>query len=121
MEVTNESQGFTISGGAGLRRGFWGRFRGLMLSGRRDVVLDAGFDDTRASTIHMMFMLYPIDVVWVASDMTVVDVGRGIPPFNPMKPATWRLYKPRRPARYVVELGAGDAGGTAEGDKIKFK
>ena len=121
MEVVNESGGFTISGEAELRRGFWGRFRGLMLSGRRDVVLDAGVDDIMASTIHMAFMLYPIDILWVDGDMTVVEVRRNVRPLNPLRPATWRLYGPRRPTRYVVEVARGGLGDTAAGDRITFR
>lgn len=121
MEIVNESRGASISPSAELRDTFWGRFRGLMLSGRKDVVLASKEDGIRASTIHMLFMLYPIDVVWVSSDMVVVDVKRNVPPFNSLRPSTWRVHRPCAPARYVVELAVGAAGETRKGDRIRFK
>ena len=121
MEVVNESRGAGISSDAELRESFWGRFLGLMLSGRKDVVLAARQDGVSESTIHMLFMLYPIDVVWVNSKMVVVDVKKNVPAFNPFKPSTWKVHKPCSPARYVVELAVGQAGQTQKGDKINFK
>ena len=118
MKVVNESRGFTISTSAILKDTFLGRLRGLMLSGRKDVVLEVPREGILESSIHMMFMLYPIDVVWVNDAMEVVDVKRRVPPFNPLKPSTWRTYAPSAPARYVVEVAAGDVGGTNAGDKV---
>jgi uncharacterized membrane protein (UPF0127 family) len=83
-----------------------------MFSGKRDLVLDCGFDDVPSSVIHMLFMKFPIDVVWVDSGMNVVDLKESIQPFNPLKPNTWRVYKPEKPARYVIELSEGKLGTT---------
>ena len=121
MDVVNETRGFTLSVGAELRDSPWGRFRGLMLSERKDVVLAARRENIVDSMIHMMFMLYPIKVLWVNEDMMVVDVKEDVKPFNLLKPGTWRMHKPREPAKYVVELGVGDVKNTEIGDRIKFK
>ncbi len=114
MDVVNETRGFTICE-AEYRSSFWGRFRGLMLSHGKNVVLAGRRDSIVDATIHMMFMLHPIDVVWVNSDMEVVDVRRNV------KPSWWRLHRPSAPAKYVVEVGLGDINGTVPGDKIAFK
>ncbi len=77
----------------------WCKFRGLML--RRDLPPDEGllFTYTRESrldtSIHMLFMRFPIAVVWMDAEGTVVDAALAKP---------WRLvYAPRQPAQYVVE------------------
>ena len=121
MEIINATRGHTISGSAELRDTVLGRFRGLMLSKRKDVVLAGKKDSVLDSTIHMMWMLYPIDVVWVNEAMEVVDVKRHSQPFNPLKPNTWSLHKPAAPAKYVIEIGKGVVKDTAKGDKILFR
>ncbi|MFH1055119.1 MAG: DUF192 domain-containing protein [Candidatus Altiarchaeota archaeon] len=115
MEIWNESKSFRISDNAELRASFWGRFRGLMLSKRKDIILAAKKDSVVDSTIHMMFMLYPIDVIWAADDMTVVDVRKQI------KPSLWRMHKPKNPAKYVVEIATGEIKDTDIGDMIAFR
>jgi len=120
VEIANETRGFKISGGAELRNTFIGRFRGLMLSPKKDVVLAGGKDSVMDSTIHMMWMLYPIDVIWVNEAMRVVDVKRGVPAFNPLKPSTWGMHGPNAPAKYVIEVAVGDIKDSAAGDIISF-
>lgn len=68
----------------------------------------------------MLFMGYPIDVLWLDSGRTVVDVFFGAPPVHVFKPATWRVYRPKKPAKYVIELGKGSIGRTEPGDLIDF-
>ncbi|MBD3388650.1 MAG: hypothetical protein GF416_06240 [Candidatus Altiarchaeales archaeon] len=121
MRVVDETRGTVISEEAELRSSFLGRFRGLMLSGRKDIILECRRESILDSTIHMMYMLYPIDVVWVNGQMEVVDLEKGVRPFNPLKPCTWRLHKPRSPARYVIELGkAGLEEDVKVGDMVSF-
>jgi uncharacterized membrane protein (UPF0127 family) len=121
VEIINETKGFTISPKAQMRGTFFGRFRGLMLSKRMDIILGGKKDSVLDSTIHMMFMLYPIDVIWVSAAMNVVDVKKGIPAFNPIIPRSWSMSGPKAPAKYVVEIASGDIKNTDAGDKIAFK
>ena len=120
VEIRNNSKGFVISSDAQLRDSFWGRFRGLMLSRRKDIVLAVAKEGVLSSTIHMMFMLYSIDVVWVSSDMRVVDVRQNVPPFNPLNAHSWGMHKPDSAAKYVVEIADGDIGQTQKGDVLEF-
>ncbi|MBM3309408.1 MAG: hypothetical protein FJY77_04060 [Candidatus Altiarchaeales archaeon] len=105
MQVVNKTRNIVLSRNAGIANTLFGRMRGLMFSGRKDLVLDCGFDDATAAAIHMLFMRFPIDVIWADSKMNVVDLQENVQPFNPLKPSTWRIYKPEKPARYVIELG----------------
>jgi hypothetical protein len=63
--------------------------------------------------VHCMFMSIPIDVIYVDREDRVVDVDAN------MKP--WAIGRPRRAARYVIELPAGMAGrtGTQAGDQLR--
>lgn len=121
MEIVNVTRAFTISPNAQYRDTFLGRFRGLMLSPRRDIILAGKRESIMDSTIHMMWMLYPIDVIWVSAGMKVVDVKRGVPPFNPLKPKTWELHEPKAAAKYVVEVSVGDLKDTQTGDDVAFR
>lgn len=121
MEIVNVTRAFTISPDAQYRDTFLGRFRGLMLSPRRDIILAGKRESIMDSTIHMMWMLYPIDVIWVSAGMKVVDVKRGVSPFNPLKPSTWVMHEPKAAARYVVEVSLGELKDTGVGDGIRFR
>ncbi|MDQ3448777.1 MAG: DUF192 domain-containing protein [Chloroflexota bacterium] len=96
---------------------FWGRFRGLM--GRRSLADGEGLYLTTAS-IHMLFMRFPIDALFVgpADDMglrTVLAVRNRLPP--------WRgMVLPVRGAAGVVELPAGTvlAASLGRGDRVRL-
>ncbi|MDD5112247.1 MAG: DUF192 domain-containing protein [Candidatus Altiarchaeota archaeon] len=120
MEIVNASRGITLSRGARFAGSFMSRFRGLMLTReRKDLVLAAVSESVDGATIHMNMMLYPIDVAWVDSNMTVVDLARKVAPAPLWNP--FEFHRPARAARYVVELGLGELGTTEIGDKIEFK
>ena len=62
-------------------------------------------------TIHMFFMRFPIDAVFLTDDLEVVRVASHLRP--------WRLARARR-ARRILEIGAGEAVrlGIAVGDRL---
>jgi hypothetical protein len=54
--------------------------------------------------IWMKDMNYPIDIIWLGMDKTVVSVSRNV------SPGTYpETFRPSEPARYVLELPAGAA------------
>jgi len=75
------------------------RLRGLTF--RRSLPVDEGLlldekiESTVATSIHMLFVFFPITAIWLDNEFRVVDkvLAR---PFRP-------YYAPRRPARYVLE------------------
>ena len=85
------------------------RLRGLL--GRSDLARDEGLLIRPASSIHMAFMRFPIDVLFVAADGEVLRVAEHLRP--------WRAAS-RRGARYVVELAAGECSrrGVVVGDTL---
>ena len=74
------------------------RMRGLL--GRRELPVGEGLFLRPASSIHMAFMRFPIDAVFLDEDGRVVKVARDLRP--------WRMAAARR-AKAVVELPAGEA------------
>lgn len=93
------------------------RTRGLMFSRHLKkgggLILKADKEGKPDTAIHMFFVFFGIDAVWVNNKMEVVDVKKNIKPFTP-------LITPRKPARYVIELPKGAAKSVKTGDSIVF-
>ncbi len=92
--------------------GPWLRMKGLL--GRSDLPDGEGILLRPASSIHMAFMRFPIDAVFLARDLTVLRVVRGLAP--------WRMASKRR-AHSVLELPAGTCArsGVREGDRLTLE
>lgn len=78
-------------------RGPAGRALGLMF--RRDLPAGEGLWLRPCDSVHTCFMRFPIDLVFLDGDGTVVRVCRGVRP--------WRLAFGGRGARSVVEVRSG--------------
>ena len=90
----------------------FGRARGLL--GRNGLDADGGMLIDRAGSVHMFFMRFPIDVVFLDRDRKVVGVSHGLRP--------WRVAAARR-AVAALELPAGAAAeaGIEEGDMLALQ
>ena len=81
------------------------RDEGLLLVGMRDSRLD--------SSIHMLFVSFDLTVIWINSDMQVVDK---------VLAKSWRpAYFSKQPARYVLEIHPDRWGDYEIGDIVLFK
>ena len=76
----------------------WLRMRGLL--GRRELPAGEGVLLEPAASIHMLFMRFPIDAVFLDRDLRVKRVVEGLRP--------WR-FAACRGARSVLEIAAGEA------------
>lgn len=90
-----------------LAESFWTKLCGLM--GRASLPADEGMLFRPNGSIHMFFMRFPIDVVFLDRDRRVVGVRHGL--------RTWRFAGARR-AVAALELPAGAAAGIREGDVL---
>ena len=90
----------------------FGRARGLL--GRDGLDPGAGMLIDRAGSVHMFFMRFPIDVVFLDRDWRVVGVRHGLRP--------WRMAAARR-AVAALELSAGTAAaaGIEAGDVLALE
>ena len=121
MQIIYKTKNFVIGNNAALGDTFLSRAKGLMFSKPKDMILVSPKESIKHSSIHMFFMLYPIDVIWLDRRLRVVDIKKGLPPLRLFKISTWRVYKPKKPAKYVIELGVGKTKETDIGDEIVFE
>ena len=75
------------------------RMKGLL--GRRDLPRGEGILLKPASSVHMAFMRFPIDAVFLDRDLRVVKIAADLKP--------WRAAGSRG-AKAVLEIPAGEAG-----------
>ena len=94
MKVVNKTRNTVLSENAGLASSFFTRMIGLMFSKDKDLVIKASREGVLESSIHMMFMRQPIDVIWVDGGRKVVGVEKKVRPHDVRKPDTWKVYKP---------------------------
>jgi len=93
---------------------FWQKFKGLMFKRKGNynyaLIFDFGAEKRIEASIHMLFVFFPIDLVYLNKEKKVVELKHGIKP--------WSLnYTPKREARYLVELPEG----TIKKEKIGLK
>jgi len=88
---------------------------GLMFSCKKKfdygLIFDMGKESIIGSSIHMMFVFYPIFVVFLNEDKVVVDAKVA---------KSWRFYSPKFPARYVLELPTKFKEKIKEGERLVF-
>lgn len=108
LTVTHEPSSRVIGDRIALADGYLARLRGLMF--RRRLAPGEGLLIRPCSSIHMMFMDFAIDAVFLAEDGRVLKVARGLRP--------WFGIASARGAREVLELPAGAADGIQPGDRL---
>ena len=113
MRVLNVTNGSVVATAARRATGFLDRSRGLL--GRKSLSNGEGLLLDPCSGIHMFFMRFPIDAIFVDKHENVVHLTRRIGP--------WRLSRYVFRARAVLELPAGtiDETGTRVGDRLSFE
>src|SRR3982751_2765243 len=90
----------------------FGRARGLL--GRNGLEAGGGMLIDRAGSVHMFFMRFPIDVVFLDRDRDVVGVRHRLRP--------WRVAGARRAvAALELQAGAAAAAGIEAGDELVFE
>ena len=88
------------------------RLRGLI---GRDVQKLGGLWLKPCNQIHMFFMKYPIDVIYLSKEQKIIKIERNA--------ATGRIYRAVKGSRSVLELPSGSAVifGMNEGNILKIK
>ncbi len=93
------------------------------LSGRPSLNADSGmlflFSAPARHRFWMPNMHFPIDIIWINNER-VIDISHDVSNnFNALNP---RLYSPKEPAQYVLEVNAGFAQkkGIMIGDTVSF-
>ena len=69
---------------------------GLMFSKKSNKSLIFNFKNEKIIPLHMLFVFYPIDVLYLNANKKIVEIKENLKPFL--------FYTPRNKATYVIEL-----------------
>ena len=85
---------------------------GLMFSKRKPLIFV--FEREKIVPLHMLFVFYPIDVLFLDKNKVVVEIKERFMPFA--------FYTPKRKAQYIIEIPVKTIKKTKTklGDKISF-
>ena len=76
------------------------------------LIFELPSESTIGASVHMIFVFFPIDIVFLDSSRRAVDKATLTP---------WMLnYTPKKAAKYFVELPAGLGKGISIGDRIEW-
>jgi uncharacterized protein len=87
---------------------FWSRAKGLL--GKKDLPPKTAMWIKRCNSIHTFFMKFPIDVVFVNSQLRVIKVCLNVSP--------WKILRPAWQACSVLEFSAGSLPQVEKGDQL---
>ena len=118
MRARNVSRGAELAAHLETADGLWGRFKGLM--GRGSLAPDAGLWLPGTNGIHMMFMRFPIDAVFLDRPDGTDGAAQRVVSVHPGLRAWTGLVPLVRGAFGVLELPVGtiERTGTAVGDLV---
>lgn len=113
MKIINKTKQTIIAQEAEMADTFFSRMKGLL--GRKQFTLEQALVITRCQSVHMFFMHFPIDVVFVNQRQCVVGIVQNLKPFQ-LSPIFWG-------ADYVIELPLGSVAGSkiSKGDQIEWQ
>src|SRR3989338_5196007 len=112
--IKNLSRKTALSKDIRFCRSAMSKFLGLMFSKNHKATLVFEFAEEQFISLHMIFVFYPIYVIFLDKKKIVVDLKENFKPFT--------FYASKRKAIYVVELpkGAITKSKTKIGDRIRF-
>ena len=117
VNIVQQNQEHPLVSSARWCSGWWCKLRGLQFRRKLEpgeaLILVGGSDSTTGSSIHMLFVFFPIAAIWINSKGTVTHTALAKP---------WRLYYgSKQPAQYVLEGEPKLLESVKVRDKIEFK
>ena len=109
--ISNKTKGFIIAEKHYNCRSVFSKSHGLMFS--RPKVLVFYFSKPARVSLHMWFVFFPIDVLFLDEHNTVVEVKKNFKPFS--------FYIPSKKVVTLIEAPAGKIRDTRVGDIIEIK
>jgi uncharacterized membrane protein (UPF0127 family) len=113
--IKNITRKTTISNKVRFCNNIFSKGIGLMFSRKTDKSLVFSYNKELRISLHMLFVFYPIDVIFVDGKSRVVDLKENFRPFA--------FYMPKRKAQFVIEMPQGTIKNTKTriGDSISIK
>ena len=79
------------------------------------------YDSPKVVAFWMKNMHFPLDILWIGADCTLVDFSRNVPPPAPgTENSDLERYRPGADIQYVLEVNAGAAAGMQVGNPVDF-
>jgi len=123
MKIVNKSKKTILAENVEVAKGFWKKSLGLMFRKgiKEDHCLLMEFAEEGLHGIWMMGMRFPIDIVFLDPGKRAIRIFENAKPLG-MNQKTWKVYKPPRPAKWILELRAGAVRKkrTSAGDLLSF-
>ncbi len=112
MKIAVSGKDTIVASDCRIADNFFTRFRGLM--GKKSLEQGSGLLITPCNSIHMFFMKFPIDAVFIDRGNNVLYIAEAIRP--------WKVSKIISGAHSVLELPAGTAklAGVKIGDNLEM-
>lgn len=92
--IKNITKQNIIAENGNITSGFYDRFKGLM--GKKEIKHDEALIIKPCNSIHMFFMKFSIDVIFIDKNDRVCEMIKNIKP--------WKVSKIIKEAKYVIEL-----------------
>ena len=112
MRIKNTTKKTLLAKDAKPCKSIFSRTRGLMFSKPRPLIFV--FEKEKIIPLHMLFVFYPIDALFLDKNKIVVEIKENFMPFT--------LYSPKKKSKYILELPKDIIRETKAGigDKIEF-
>ena len=97
-KIYNKTRKSKIAGNMIVCRSITSKARGLMFRGKsavKDTVFLFEFNNASRQSLHMFFVWYPIDVLFLDDNMRVVELKKKFLPFT--------IYSSKEKAKYIIE------------------
>lgn len=115
MAIRNLSKKIILAEKCRICKNPFSKSLGLMFSKRReDFALVIAFNEEKRISLHMFFVFYPIDVLFLDGNKRIVEMKKNFRPFS--------AYTSIKRAKYAIELPQGIIGKTKTkvNDRIAF-
>ncbi|MBI4158930.1 DUF192 domain-containing protein [Candidatus Woesearchaeota archaeon] len=116
IEIINK--GIILADKVKINKDILSKMRGLMFSKPlkkgEALVLVSDEEGVFETTLHMFFVFFSIDILWLDKEYSVVDKREGVRSFTP-------LIIPKKAAKYVIELPKKTAQYVGIGDVVEFR
>ncbi|MBI2139835.1 DUF192 domain-containing protein [Candidatus Woesearchaeota archaeon] len=113
MKILNATKQHLLSENACQCRSLWAKARGLMFS-REPRALIFPFTPERKVSFHMLFVFFPIDIIFLDRDKVVIELKENFRPFT--------FCTTKEKIAYAIEVPAGGIkqSGSSVGDQFTF-
>ena len=114
MYIKNITKKRIIADNAAICKNIIAKSLGLMFALKPKTLIFI-FKKEKIIPLHMLFVFYPIDVLFLDKNKIVVEIKEALMPFS--------FYTPKNKAQYIIELPKGSVKKTKTkvGDRIGFQ